>query len=333
MLQRDCRPVFRGSRNRRDLQLRFVAEVYSQSSDRACAMTDGLQELKIFARVAESGSFSHVGEEFGLSQPSVSRIIKELEKRVGVTFFLRSTRRITLTNAGLLFLERIRGILSGLEEAEDAVRELDSLRGSIRLALPVAYGAREIIPRLPEFLFANPLLTITITVSDELQDLVADGVDVAIRQGALRDSAFGARKLTSLPMLLVASPRYLECRGTPRYPGELASHDCIIRAASFARPTWVFRQDSVASAVKVRGRIYCNSGMAIFASALAGMGIARLAIQMVEGEIRAGNLVPLLREYTVDPLDVHAVFPAGRRPSTKVRALVDYLAQKLRDNH
>jgi len=156
-------------------------------------MGDRLQELAVFVRAAESGSFSRAARELGLSQPSVSRIVGELEERLGAKLLLRTTRRITLTHSGELFLERAREILAGLEDAEDAARGLDSLRGLIRLALPVIYGTREVIPRLAEFLAVHPQLRVEMTVSDERQNLVADGADVAIRLGALDDSAFGAR--------------------------------------------------------------------------------------------------------------------------------------------
>ncbi len=155
-------------------------------------MSDRLQELAVFIRAAESGSFSRAARELGLSQPSVSRIVGELEARLGVTLLLRTTRRITLTHAGELFLDRAREILAGLEEAEDAARGLDSLRGLIRLALPVIYGTREVIPRLAEFLAMHPQLRVEMTVSDERQDLVAEGADVAIRLGDAR--GFGVRR-------------------------------------------------------------------------------------------------------------------------------------------
>src|SRR5262245_7475441 len=171
-------------------------------------MSDRVQELQVFVRAAESGSFSHTARELSLSQPSVSRIIGELETRLGVRLLLRTTRRITLTDAGALFLERAREILSQIEDAEDAARGIDSLRGTIRLALPIIYGTREIIPRLPKFLEMHPMLRVEMSVVDARQDLVAEGADVAIRLGDLDDSAFGARRLAVLPTMLVASPGY-----------------------------------------------------------------------------------------------------------------------------
>jgi DNA-binding transcriptional LysR family regulator len=265
-----------------------------------------------------------------LSQPSVSRIIGELEARLGVTLLLRTTRRITVTDAGALFLDRAREILADMEEAEDAARGLDSLRGLIRLALPVVYGTREIIPLLPRFLALHPELKVEMAVSDARQDLVAEGADVAIRLGELDDSVFGARKLETLERMLAASPGYLKARGTPKKPADLAAHDCIFGPGNFGRDSWSFSRDGAEISVDVRGRIHTNSGPGAFASVMAGLGVAMVSTAMAGPEIKQGLLVPLLRGYKLAPVEVHAVFPGGPRPSAKVRALVDYLAEELK---
>jgi DNA-binding transcriptional LysR family regulator len=289
-----------------------------------------MQGLSVFTRVAESGSFSRAGRELGLSQPSVSRMVGELEARLGVTLLLRTTRRITVTDAGALFLDRAREILSQIEDAEDAARGLDSLRGLIRLAIPVVYGTREIIPRLPKFLQMHALLRVEMSVVDARQDLVAEGADVAIRLGELDDSAFGARKLVTLQRMLVAAPAYLKARGTPKTPADLASHDCIFGPGNFGKASWSFNRDGTEVSVAVRGRIHTDSGPGAFASVMAGLGVAMVSTVMAGAEVKAGALVPLLRGYKLSPVDVHAVFPGGPRPSAKVRALVDYLAEALR---
>jgi DNA-binding transcriptional LysR family regulator len=293
-------------------------------------MSDRLQELQVFVRAAESGSFSRAARELSLSQPSVSRIIGELEARLGVTLLLRTTRRITVTDAGALFLDRAREILSQVEDAEDAARGLDSLRGTIRLAIPIVYGTREIIPRLPKFLETHPLLRVELMVVDARQDLVAEGADLAIRLGDLDDSAFGARRLATLSTMLVATPGYLAARGTPKTPADLASHDCIAGPGNFGRDSWSFNRNGTELSVDVRGRISTNSGPGLFASAMAGLGIAMTSSVMAGPEVKAGTLVQLLRGYKLPPVDVHAVFPSGPRPSAKVRALVDYLAAELK---
>ena len=292
-------------------------------------MSDRLQELAVFVRAAESGSFSRAGRELNLSQPSVSRIVSELEKRIGVKLLLRTTRSITLTDSGALFLDRARAILAEVEEAEDAARGADSLRGTIRLALPVIYGTREIIPRLPKFLKAHPFLRVEMAVSDELQNLVAEGADIAIRLGALTDSVFGAKKLATLERTLVAAPAYLKIHGTPKRPADLAGHECIFGPGGFGRTSWSFKKRNTVISVDVQGRIVTNSGPGIFASVLAGLGIAMASSAMCRDEVREGRLVRLLPAYGLDPVDVHALFPGGPKPSTKVRALADYFAEEL----
>ena len=293
-------------------------------------MSDRLQELAVFVRAAESGSFSRAARELGLSQPSVSRIIGELERRLGIKLLLRTTRRITVTDAGALFLDRAREILAEIEDAEDAARGVDSLRGIIRLALPVLYGTREIIPRLPKFLSLHPLLQVEMAVVDARQDLVAEGADVAIRLGDLGDSGFGARKLQTLERMLVASPAYLKARGTPKTPADLASHDCIFGPGNFGRDSWSFSRNGTSTSVDVRGRIHTDSGPGAFASVMAGLGIAMASTVMAGPEVSAGLLMVLLRAWKLEPVEVHAVFPGGPRPSTKVRALVDFLAEDLK---
>jgi DNA-binding transcriptional LysR family regulator len=293
-------------------------------------MSDRLQELAVFVRAAESGSFSKAARELGLSQPSVSRIIGELETRLGVKLLLRTTRSITVTDAGALFLTRAREVLADIEDAEDAARGVDSLRGTLRITMPIVYGTRNIIPRLPRFLRQYPLLRVELSVADERQNLVVEGTDVAIRLGPLNDSGFGARKLATVPRFLVAAPSYLAERGTPKTPADLASHDCIFGPGLFGRTTWSFTRNGAETSVDVHGRITTDSGPGVFASVLAGLGIAMTSPVMAGPEIESGALVPLLKSYKLAPVDVYAVFPAGPRPSTKVRALVDFLAEELR---
>lgn len=292
-------------------------------------MNDRLQALTVFARVGESGSFTRAARDMNLSQPSVSRIIGELEARLGVKLLLRTTRKLTLTAAGEKFLDRARAVLADLDEAEDAARGVDSLRGAIRVALPVVFGMREVIPRLPAFLARHPLLRVDLRVSDAYQDLVAEGVDVAIRLGRLADSTFGARKLATLPRLVVAAPAYLKARGVPAHPSDLANHDCIVGSDGVGRQSWVFKRRSTIISVDVTGRIQTDSAPGRHAGALAGLGIAQVLAAMCAAELRSGELVALLPGYALEPVEVHAVFPGGPRPSYKVQAFTDYMAVAL----
>jgi DNA-binding transcriptional LysR family regulator len=292
-------------------------------------MNDRFQELMVFVRAADSGSFSATARDLGLSQPSVSRIISELEARLGIKLLLRSTRRIVPTEAGAAFLRRARQILYDLEDADESARGVDSLRGVLRVALPSVLCIKILIPGLPLFLKDHPQLKIEFLTSDNMQDLVADGVDLAIRFGKMSDSGFGARKLASLERTLVASPAYLAARGAPATPGELAQHDLIVGPLVASNWPWSFERDGKTETVKVEPRFLLNSAEAAIASACHGLGLARAATLMCRDELASGQLVPALPGYKLDPVDLHAVFPAGRTPSQKVRLFTAFVSQLL----
>lgn len=295
-------------------------------------MTDRWQELKVFIRVAETGSFSRAARELALSQPSASRIVTGLEARLGVKLLLRTTRNVTLTEAGTAFLERVRQASADVEDAEDAARGIDALRGTIRLALPIMYGTRAIVPALPAFLERYPELRIDITMRDERQNLVAAGVDVAIRMGALEDSTFGARRIASVARMLVASPAYLARRGTPATPEELAGHDAILHERGFPETsTFALSGTGAEHVITLHGRVKVDAAPGVLAAALAGLGVANVTAVMSAQERRAGQLIQVLPDYALEPLEAFAVFPSGPRPSAKVRALVDHLVAVLGD--
>src|SRR6478752_1263234 len=191
-------------------------------------MNDRFRELTAFVRAGETGSFSRVARELGVSQPSISRMVADLEARLGVKLLLRTTRHVAPTDAGRVFLERARQILGDLDDAENAARGADGLRGTLRVALSGAFGIREVIPRLPDFVARYPKLGIELLMSDRTEDLIAEGADIALRLGPLPDSGFGARLLGKAPRLLIASPGYIARKGLPRTLADLAGHDCIL---------------------------------------------------------------------------------------------------------
>jgi DNA-binding transcriptional LysR family regulator len=294
-------------------------------------MSDRWQEMALFVRVADSGSLSRAARELKLSQPSVSRILSSLEARLGTTLLLRTTRSLSLTDAGALYLERAKVLLAEVEEAEQAARGVDSLHGVIRLAMPVLYGARAVIPALATFLVRHPDLRVEMIMSDARQNLITDGVDVAIRIGVgqLRDSIFGARRLALVERLVVAAPAYLSTHGAPASPAELARHDCIVQHGMFGRESWRFTHNQTVTSVDVRPKLWINSAPGILAAAVAGLGVALATRVMAGEELRSGQLSQLLEPYGLDPAEVYAIFPAGPKPSAKVRAIVDHLAGSL----
>ncbi len=227
------------------------------------------------------------------------------------------------------FLDQARRVISLWEEAEDAARGLDSLKGAIRLALPVMYGTRAVIPHLAAFMSVHPEVRIEILMSDERQNLVADGVDVAIRVGALDDSTFGSRVLSSVDKIVAAAPTYLEKHGIPNTPADLAEHECILGHGGFGRGTWRFRRNNTVTSVNVQGRLRINAAPGLVAAIVAGFGIGMVSNIMADAEVRSGSLQRVLSDYKIEGVGVYAIFPAGPRPSAKVRALVDFLAKEL----
>jgi DNA-binding transcriptional LysR family regulator len=306
---------------------RGVSDLY------ATRMSDRLQELTAFVRAGETGSFSRVARELGVSQPSISRMVASLEARLGVKLLLRTTRHVMPTDAGRVFLERAREILGELDDAENAARGVESLRGTLRVALSGAFGIREVIPRLPGFAQQHPKLGIELLMSDRTENLVAEGADMALRLGPLADSGFGARLLGKAPRLVVASPDYLARRGAPQTPADLAKHDCILGPGLSGRTGWRFTRSGRTTSVAAEGPIKVASADGVVACAKVGLGIALASRWMCRAELDAGELVAILSDYQLDWVELHAVYPGGRRPSLKVRAFSDYFAAQIMHNN
>lgn len=292
-------------------------------------MSDRLLELGVFVRSAETQSFSRAAREFGLSQPSVSRMVARVETRLGVKLLLRTTRRVTLTDAGAIYLERAREIIGAFDEAADAARGIDSLQGTLRIAASSAFGTREVIPCLSDFMAMHPELKIELLISDRLDDLILERADMALRLGRLGDSGFGARLLASAPRLAIASPHYLTTRGVPKTAADLSRHDCIVGPGASDRSGWTFSRSGVVMSVAVEGRVQVASAEGVIACVKAGLGIAIASHWMCRAELETGEVQAILEDYALQPVDVHAVYPAGPRPSPKVRAFSDYLAAAL----
>lgn len=223
--------------------------------------------------MAHTGNFSRAGRELGLSQPSASRIVASLEREVGAALLTRTTRCVTLTEAGADYLTRIEPLLAALEEADHAARGTGELRGTLRVALSLSFGVREVIPRLRAFMRRHPALHINLLMNDNPQDLVNEGVDVALRFGALTDSNATARRLGASPRLLAASPAYLAGAGSPDTPGSLANHMVIVGPLGVGPEGWSFQRDGLTTSVRVEGRLTTSVNEAATAAAIAGLGI------------------------------------------------------------
>ncbi|HZZ62881.1 MAG TPA: LysR family transcriptional regulator [Roseiarcus sp.] len=288
-------------------------------------MNDRLQQLALFVRTVETGSFSKAARAFGLTQPSASRAVAALENRLGVKLIVRTTRQISATDAGEALLARARDALAAVEEAENAARGADRLSGLLRVALPATYGARRIAPLLPAFLETRPLLKIDLMMSDRYENLVAEGADLALRTGEQPDSSFVARKLESARRLFVAAPSYLTRRGAPKSVADLAQHDLIGGPGAPGERSWTARRNGQPEVAPVEPRIHARSAAGVVACASAGLGVAIASIRMCAEELASGALAEVLAAYALDPMVAYMVFPAGRRPSQKARAFADYL--------
>jgi DNA-binding transcriptional LysR family regulator len=292
-------------------------------------MNDRLFALRLFMRVARVGSFSAAGRELGLSQPSASRILAELEREIGVALLTRTTRAVALTEAGADYLARIEPVLAALEEADHAARGTGELRGTLRIGLSSSFGVRELIPRLPPFLKLHPALSMDLRMNDQRQELVQDGVDVAFRFGALTNSSALARRLASPPRLLVASPAYLARAGMPRTPTDLAGHSVIIGPTGAGLNAWSFWRGKRKVSVRVEGRHRISASEGATAAAVAGLGIISTTLWGCRAELASGALVQILADWPMAPVEFHAVFPAGRAAKPAARALAEYLVGTL----
>ena len=291
-------------------------------------MTDRMSALRVFVRVARSGSFSRAARELELSQPSASRIVAALEREIGATLFTRSTRALSLTEAGAEYLGRVETALAALDEAEQAARGTGELRGVLRVAASSSFTERALIPRLDEFLVRNPKLRMVLLVNDQRQALVTEGVDVAFRFGSLDDSAATARRLGSIERVLVGSPAYLRRAGRPKAPADLKSHAII--EGPIGTDGWTFEKDGRRISLRLEGRLVVSANESAVAAAVAGLGIASTSIIASRKELADRSLVRVLPDWQMGSVDVHAVFPSGRAAKAAARALAEHGADAFR---
>ncbi len=285
----------------------------------------------IFARVVEAGSFSRAAAELELSKATVSKALTRLEARLGTPLLHRSSRRLSLTPSGGAALERATRLLAEGDALEDAVRDRTSEpRGLVRLTAPLSFGIRTLGPLLPDFLGRHPGVSIDLQLTDRRSDLVADGIDVALRIGVLADSALRARRLYGIARLLVASPGYLAREGAPAHPRELARHAAILFTHIPAPALWRFRHKREGTCeVRVDGRLRLDNADVGFAALIAGVGLGEMPEFMVWDALRDGTLVKLLPEWRTAPAALHIVTPPGPVRPARVEALIAFLAKNL----
>lgn len=291
-----------------------------------------LEALAIFAKVAETQSFSRAGEALGLSKATVSKAVSRLEERLGTTLLHRTSRRFALTETGRQLAARAAAMTAEAESAEcEAMDQAVSPRGLVRLAAPMSFGMAYVAPALPEFLARHPDVSVDLHLSDEVIDLVGGGFDCALRIAALPDSSLTARRLRAVRRCIVASPSYLAQRGRPVRPEDLERHSCLGYAYLPTANSW--RLTNVATGeeatVRLNGPLRANNADALTHAVLAGLGIAEQPDFIHWKDVAEGRLEPILTDWSLPPISLHLVSPGGGGPRpARVSALMDFLAAR-----
>jgi LysR family transcriptional regulator, regulator for bpeEF and oprC len=296
---------------------------------------DRLEAIQMFVRVVESGSFSAAARERGLGQPAVSKQIAALEAHLGAQLLLRTSRSLTVTDAGQEFYESALRLVGELEAAESRVGHRQrSPSGLVRATVAPVFGRLYIVPRLFEFFGRYPEISVELLISDRTVNLIEEGIDVDIRNGDLPDSNLVVRKIAATPIVTVATPGYLKQHGVPKTPSALDRHSCVIYAPQGSIRAWGFEAKFGSMVHQPRGKFRTNDAEQIRAAVLANLGLAHTPGWLFAKEIASGAVQRILREYEPPELSISAVHPGGRRLATKVRVFIDFLAEILaKDPH
>jgi DNA-binding transcriptional LysR family regulator len=292
---------------------------------------DRLAAMRAFVTVVEEGGFTAAAARLRTSKSAVSAMVRDLEADLGVALLTRTTRRFNLTEAGARFKARAEQILADVEEASAEASALTRQpRGQLRLSAGVSFGTLHLGCAVATFCAQYPGMEVDINLSDRFVDLVEEGFDVAVRIGSLSDSSLVARRLSHTHRVVVASPAYLNEHGTPSRPEELTRHNCLGYSLLASGVRWRFVDDGRVMDINVTGRLSSNNGDLLRDAAVNGVGLYMAPTFIVHEDLRAGRLVPVLTRFMPPPLDIHAVFPASRYVSGKLRAFVDHLVDHFR---
>jgi len=288
---------------------------------------DRLQAMEMFVRVVETGSFSKAAQAFSTTQPTVTKQVAATEERLKVRLLNRNTRGVSLTEAGALYYEKCKAIVRAAEEADAVVRvKQTQAQGLLRIGSSVAFGRRVLVPLALDFMRSHPHLQVDLSFEDRYTDLVAQGIDVAVRMGKLADSALGARFLGTNPWLMVASPKYLRKAGTPRRGADLAAHETLIYSSVQGSDVWrVSSPRGEAVTVHVTARLRSNNLSAVLAAARSNMGIAALPWYVAADSLASGAVVEVLKGHTLPEQEIHAVYPSPKLVPQKVQVFIAYL--------
>ena len=293
-------------------------------------MQDKYNEMLVFSRVVDLGSFSAAARELGLTPSAVSKLISRLEDRLAVRLFQRTTRSLRMTDEGRSFFENCRTILAEIEQAELEVAALQSrVTGTLNITAISAFARTQLCQVMPQFMAQHPDLRVELSLTERQVDLINERIDLAILiSEEVSDQSLISRKLATNRRLVCASPAYLEKHGRPMMPDDLRNHNCLTHSSIHHFNDWEFRDGDDVKVLSVNGNFRTNSASALHEAVKAGIGIARLATFVIQPSIESGELVPLLVEHTHDSSNILAVYPHRRHLSVRVRACIDFLIEK-----
>ena len=288
---------------------------------------DKLNAISVFCKVIETQSFTQAANQQNISVAMASKLVSQLEEHLKTRLLQRTTRKIVPTEAGMLYYQRCQAILLDLSEADSSISNMaTSLQGNLLISVPRDFGLLYISPNLPKFIELHPNLHVEIEFEDKRVDLVAESYDLALRIGYMQDSSLVARKISSSPMHFVASPSYLESRGTPLTPDDLEYHQGLLYKSSLNQVHWQSTKANQIQRYKIQSKVVSNNGMALLEMTKAGLGISNAPDFFVKDALASGELVEILSEYKQKPLDIYVVYPNRRHLPAKVRAFIEFLA-------
>ncbi|NTJ66220.1 LysR family transcriptional regulator [Agrobacterium rhizogenes] len=290
---------------------------------------DRLSSMSIFVKAVELGSFSAAADALNMSPQLVGKHVQFLEQHLGIRLINRTTRRQHLTEVGSQFYERCRNILAEVESAEALAAETRAVpRGKLKINAPVSFGIHALTPKLPKYLGAYPEVSIELSLSNRLVDLIDEGYDAVFRVGELVDSGLIARRLDPYRLVVCAAPNYLRSRGMPSKPDDLKVHDCLIFSHTMLRTHWDLEGPDGSVNIPISGRLMIDNGEALLQAALAGLGIILQPFELVRSSLEAGLLVAVLPEYNVPTRSLHILHAPDRRITPKLRSFLDFVSSE-----